>query len=164
MKILFISKEADYELIKKMAQQVKSSEDFILLLTAAFHYRKDDSCVAIVVKELSNQEISYKIWLEVLNYKDPWYFRISSSLERLTLSRIFESEVDPEIIVSISYDYFKKSTYSTSIMLSALSNAKISPNKWQEIRDLSTRKEIKTIAQEKISQLRRAENQQICQT
>jgi len=79
MKILFISKETDHELIRKMVQQVKSSEDFLLLLTAAFHYRKIDSCVAVTIKELSNMEISYNTWLELLNHKDPWYFRISNA-------------------------------------------------------------------------------------
>jgi hypothetical protein len=165
MKGLFMSKEIDYELIKKMAQQAKTFDDLILLFTAAFHYRKDDSYIGIVVKELSQQEISYKVWLEVLNYKDPWYFRISTSLERLTLLRIFESEVDTETIVSISYNYFKKSTFSTNLMLSALSSAKISADKWKDIKNLSLRKEIKELAEKKIDQLRKVENHQlICQT
>lgn len=164
MKGLSMNKEIDYELIKKMAQQARTLEDLLMLFTAAFHYRKNDSYIGMVIKELSVQEIRYEVWLEVLNYKDPWYFRISTSLERLTLLRIFESTVDTEIINNISRNYFKKSTFSTSIMLSSLSNANLSVRKWEEIKNLSLRKEIQKIAEEKIAQQRKMENHQICQT
>jgi hypothetical protein len=163
MKDVRISKEVDFELIKKISKQAKTFEDLVRLFTAVFHYRQDKDYSGIVVKELSGPEIKidHKIWVELITYKDPWYFRISSSLERLSLIRAFESAPDEKIIVEICKKYFKKSTFCLSTMISALSASQLSVNTWKEIKNLSEEKEVKKIADDKIYQTRVAENHKI---
>ncbi len=160
MKAVFISKEIDHELMKKMARQAKTFKELEQLFTAGFHYRKDSSYSGFITKELSMQEINCNVWLEVLNYKDPWYFRISTSLERLTLLKIFNA-CNSEKIIEISEKYFKKSNFSTNTMLSSLSDAQISIDTCKEIKDISKRKEIKKIVEEKINHFRIVKNHKI---
>lgn len=160
MKAVFISKEIDHELMKKMARQAKTFKELEQLFTAGFHYRKDSSYSGFIAKELSTQEINCDVWFEVLNYKDPWYFRISTSLERLTLLKIFNA-CNSEKIIEISEKYFKKFNFSTNAMLSCLSDAQISIDTYKEIRDLSKRKEIRKIAEKKINNFRIVKNHKI---
>lgn len=160
MKVITISKEIDEELLRKMARQAKTFADIERILTAGLHYRADSSYSGFISKELSAQEINSKVWVEVLNYNDPWYFRMSTSLERLTLLRVFNAS-DSKTIVDISERYFKKSSCYTNMMLFSLSDAQITIETWKEIRELSRRKEIKKIAEEKINHFRKVNNHQL---
>jgi len=167
MKVLHISREVDIELMGKIAQKIETSANILRLFTAGLHYRKEKDYGGLIAKELLNlkKKMPHKTWIEILRHKDPWYFRISFSIEKVVLVKTFETAPGDQTIVDICNEYYKKGHFSISTIESALSSSELSIETWKELREqLTKREEIKKIAKEKINQYRTTKNHRIHQT
>jgi hypothetical protein len=155
------SKYFDSEILKHMIELSKTFEDIIKVFTVGLHYRKNKDYGSIIADELFKKNMPHHVWLKLLTYKDQWYFRVSNSIEKVVLIKAFETAPEAEVIAIICNEYFKKSSFSTNTMILALSSTNIPIEEWKKVENLSARKEIKKIAEEKINQLRKMENHQL---
>lgn len=147
------SEAFDLEIINHMIEISKTFEDMLRVFSVGLHYRQQKSYGKIIADNLSKKDLPHDVWQKLLTHKDPWYLRISDAIEKILLIKTFETAPNSEAIIFITNDYYKRSSFSLKTMLFALSDAKISIELWKEIEEISTKKEVKKMAGEKVKQL-----------
>jgi len=158
------SKDFDLEIINYMIEISETFENVLRVFSVGLHYRQQKNYGKIIADKLSEKDLPHDVWYRLLTHKDPWFLRISDAIERVLLIKTFETAPSSEVIIFVTNDYYKRSSFSIKTMLSALSDAKISIDFWREIEKISTKKEVKAIAKEKINQISVEGKNQICQT
>ncbi len=99
-----ISENDDFLLMGKISQTIKEFADVLLLLTIAIHYRYEKKYTAKIVEILSDIKLEHEIWLQILKYKETWYFQFSESIEIITIKRCLETAPRNKTAAAI-YDY-----------------------------------------------------------
>jgi hypothetical protein len=182
------SRDFDVKIIKYMIAISKTSFDIVRTMTVAFHYRNSKQHAVIIAEELKEKELPHHVWLEILNQKETWYFRISGQIERVVLVKTFETSPNSATIIGICNSYLQKNCSTTDMMLMSLSESNLRNGIWNELseyfsinsgndlpypfvvsqypveklKDVRKRfSEIKRIADEKIARLRETENHQL---
>ena len=155
------SKKFDLAIIKHAIEISETYEDIIKVFSIGLHYRKNRDYDTMIASELLEKNLPHHVWLKLLANNDPWYMRISSSIEKTILIKTFETSSEAKTIVDISNRYSKMTSFSFNTMLSALSKSKISIDFWKEIKEFSNRKEVKKTAEEQIDQLRTSSNHKL---
>ena len=128
-----ISEYNDFLLMKTISQNIKEFADILLLLTIAIHYRYDKEHIKKAVEILSIIKLEYEVWLEILKYKETWYFKVSKSIEIITIQRCLETAPNEKAAIAIYSYCLTTPTISEKILKIAVARANISEKRWTAI-------------------------------
>jgi len=146
------STKFDVKLITSAIKDSKTFDDILESLTIGLHHRSCREYANIITDELAEKDLPNEVWLKLLNRQDSWYFRCSNQIEIIVLIKSFESAPNNEVIATTINDYSKRTSYSFNILLSALVRTTLPKETWEEIKNLSSRREVKKLCDEKINQ------------